>query len=477
MSENIINIKIRLTGVEAFAKTLRGTGANIAQFGREISRIGQTVAWTGAAITGPLVLAFKNAEKYSLPVRQELERLKNAMLGFQVSIANALLPTAHQLTNFLGRLLNAWNSLSPAVQQSISQAVAWVGIWLLVGGTLTTITGKIVTLVGNIIKMGGSLLQFAAIHPVLLAVAGAIAVVVYLMMKFQGVTTTLNNIEIGFNAISISVIKVRDFFISLYDVLLKVQEKFNGVLSKFGINVEKNAKKVAEIRAELARLKESGSSDIRALEQRIADLMGGTKGNLALTVEEIQRVFDALKQNVDVKIPQIGEQIDQLFEMAQKVAGQMSKSFGDLFFNVITGQVKNLKEVFADFGRSLMQILAQALARFILIKSLGVMFPKLIPFFHQGGVVRAHSGMLAKDEVPIIAQTGERVLSRRQNKAYEKMMSGGGVGGANITNQPVLVIQAWDASDIFKNRKAIEAIMSNSLRSNSDFRGDVKRYG
>lgn len=477
MSENIINIKIRLTGVEAFAKQIKGTGANIAQFGREVSRVGTTIAWTGAAITGPFILAFKNAEKYSLPVRQELERLRNATLGFQTSIANALIPTAQQLTNFLGRLLNVWNSLNPAVQQSIAQAVAWTGIWLLVGGTITTVTGKLITLVGNVKKVGGAFLSFIAVHPVLVAIAAAIAVIIILMTKWHGAIAVLNGFEIGLNAVSISVIKVRDFFISLYDVLLKVQEKFNGVLLKFGINVDKNAKKVAEIRAELSRLKDSGSSDIKALEARIANLMSGTKGTFATSFEEIQRIFDMLNQKVKVVIPEIGEQIDQFRAMTENVASAMSKSMGDLFFNVFTGQVKNAQKVFADFGNSIMQILTQALARFILIKTLGSVFPKLIPFFHQGGVVTAHGGYLAKDEVPIIAQTGERVLSRRQNKQYERMMQGGDGGGANVTNQPVLVIQAWDTSDILKNRKAIEAIMSNALRNNSDFRGDVKRYG
>jgi len=40
--------------------------------------------------------------------------------------------------------------------------------------------------------------------------------------------------------------------------------------------------------------------------------------------------------------------------------------------------------------------------------------------FHEGGMVYAHAGWpLKADEVPIIAQTGERVLSRDQNRAYE----------------------------------------------------------
>ena len=41
---------------------------------------------------------------------------------------------------------------------------------------------------------------------------------------------------------------------------------------------------------------------------------------------------------------------------------------------------------------------------------------------HEGGAIprRAHTGMLAQDEVPAILQTGERVLSRQQNAAFER---------------------------------------------------------
>jgi hypothetical protein len=46
---------------------------------------------------------------------------------------------------------------------------------------------------------------------------------------------------------------------------------------------------------------------------------------------------------------------------------------------------------------------------------------------HSGGPIRAHSG-LAVDEVPIIAQTGEGILSRRG------MATLGGVGNLNALN-------------------------------------------
>lgn len=58
--------------------------------------------------------------------------------------------------------------------------------------------------------------------------------------------------------------------------------------------------------------------------------------------------------------------------------------------------------------------------------------------FHDGGIIRAHNG-LAIDEVPIIAQTGERVLSRRQVSSLggqggiDNLLSGGGGGDIYVT--------------------------------------------
>lgn len=64
-------------------------------------------------------------------------------------------------------------------------------------------------------------------------------------------------------------------------------------------------------------------------------------------------------------------------------------------------------------------------------------------FFHSGGVIRAHGGWpwLASDEVPIIAQTGERILSRRQNRDYEAGMAVGGGGGTYFGGNTNIIIQ------------------------------------
>lgn len=57
-----------------------------------------------------------------------------------------------------------------------------------------------------------------------------------------------------------------------------------------------------------------------------------------------------------------------------------------------------------------------------------------IPEYHRGGMIRAHRGLnLAPDEVPIIAQLGERVLNREETSAYNRGESGAiNLGGVTI---------------------------------------------
>ena len=61
--------------------------------------------------------------------------------------------------------------------------------------------------------------------------------------------------------------------------------------------------------------------------------------------------------------------------------------------------------------------------------------------YHSGGILKKmHWGGLAADEGLFIGQTGERVLSRAENKRYEAGKQAGGQRQA-----PVIIINAVDA--------------------------------
>lgn len=233
-----------------------------------------------------------------------------------------------------------------------------------------------------------------------------------------------------------------------------------------------------------------------------------------------------IQEYVSLRLKEINEQrfgfkrwTDFIDNEFKTTIGSMKSTLSDFFQDAFTGELQSGKEYFAEFGRSILRMfsnmIAEMVARWIMFGSImegssvgkwvglagsifgafagigsgaiqggvggqtvstgtqtvaGHTFTTAWSPYHTGGIIRAHNG-LKIDEVPIIAQTGERVLSRGQNRDYEDTMSGRGKDPA------VVVIQAWDTQDIMRNRKSIEGIIVNALRQNSQVRGAIKSYG
>lgn len=94
-----------------------------------------------------------------------------------------------------------------------------------------------------------------------------------------------------------------------------------------------------------------------------------------------------------------------------------------------------------------------------------------LPFMHLGGLVepiRAHSGYLAPDEVPAILQTGERVLSRDQNAALDRLLA------EPRQVQVEMHIHAVDAASFTalaqRNPEAITSVVIRNIQNNGEIR-------
>lgn len=111
--------------------------------------------------------------------------------------------------------------------------------------------------------------------------------------------------------------------------------------------------------------------------------------------------------------------------------------------------------------------------------------------YHTGGLIqnrliRAHKG-LAVDEVPIIAQRGEYVMSKRGVAAaggvanLNRINRGESGGGMAITLQPTVIIQAMDTKTgtdyLMKNSEAVgQAIIASLQNNNVRLRGALAKY-
>lgn len=154
---------------------------------------------------------------------------------------------------------------------------------------------------------------------------------------------------------------------------------------------------------------------------------------------------------------------NQVKELGSGTAQALGDSFGTFFFDAMRGDLDSLESYWQNFTQSIFRMLSQILAKWLIVKSLGGIggggegsfggfitsalgFHKGGLVMHNGGVVpKYHNGGMASDERLAILQTGERVLSRSQNKNFEQGMM----------NQPPIIVNmtvnATDA-DSFNNR-------------------------
>jgi len=486
----------QLQGVEAglqkFANSTHKLGLNMRQVGREISQVGQTLAFMGAAITGPLALAFKSSEKYSLSVSNELKRLDNAFIALRLSIAEALVPVVHNLANVFGNLLNVWNSIPAATQQMIIQGIAITGIFLTLGGVAVALIGRLVRVGGIILDLVSKFALFALANPWLVGITAVVAGLIIIFLKFRDVAVpVLNAVEIGAEMVYIGFVKLIKYLLVGFNQLCLGLQKFYELLGKIpgklGESYREASENIQKFRENLEGLIKASDTEIDKVGSKISDILATGEGSLVKGYDKaraaIGNFINSLKNlGKDVKIDEVAQSFDAIKSIGEGIARSLGSSFKHFFSDAFRGQIDDAKDYFAEFGNMMLDVLAEVLAKILLIKTIGAVFPGMIPFFHQGGMVYhsgglirpiyAHQGFLP-DEVPIIAQSGEGVVSRRGMSALgvnnlRKLNRGESVGeGSQIFN---VYINANDAKsfrdmlvqhpDIFENA-IIDALNKN----------------
>lgn len=176
-------------------------------------------------------------------------------------------------------------------------------------------------------------------------------------------------------------------------------------------------------------------------------------------------------------------------EVARAAAQGMEQAFSDFFFDAMTGKLKSLWDYVKGFlesvARAISNVLAQQAAQSVINGISKIWSSSSTPtvvtthsgglIAHHGGLVpRFHFGGLSGDEVPIIAQKGERIFSIEHTKVVDGLsklgqkLSGGRFGGntvnvaVNVENRTGSPVDAQAGSVKFDGEKYIvNVIMKN----------------
>ena len=215
------------------------------------------------------------------------------------------------------------------------------------------------------------------------------------------------------------------------------------------------------------------------------------------TGDDTAEILKNVARQVGDSAKDAAEKFNAMEEFAKQSARNMQNAFSEFFFKAFTGELRNMQEIFANFGRAVLQMISNILAKLLLIKlftamagASGTIFGVPVgSLFHQGGLIRKHRGGLirahsglAPDEVPIIAQTGEGILSRQGMRALggpdnlKSLNRGEGAGAGGVTININQVIQAWDAQDVWRNRKALSNAIADDIYNNGKIRSVIRSY-
>jgi hypothetical protein len=267
-----------------------------------------------------------------------------------------------------------------------------------------------------------------------------------------------------------------------------------------------------ELSSQLLAIQQQRMQDLSEMGPMAAEAWAQERAAIDSTLQKIVELQAVMQQGsgdvaagwtkgVNDYVASLESGFEKAASLAMTTARSMEQSFSDLFFDAMQGKLQNMSDYVNAFMSAIQRQLANQLAQdatsgiISLVKAGASALaggygggPEGTASFvgppssammtgHGGGMVtgygimpRLHSGgrigRLGRDEVPAILQTGERVLSRAQNRAYE--------AGGGTTHVHNWTIQALDAASFAQfakaNRGTFGAVFNGLIQDNHAIR-------
>jgi len=132
-----------------------------------------------------------------------IEKLKSSIDVLATSLGEALAPTIQQVADFIQGLVDKFNSLSPAQQETIAK----IGLLVAALGPIITIVGGITSVIGTVVGAIGTVITaVSAVAGVLSAGGGAAAALGAAIAALGGPVTVVTGIIVGLIAVGALVI-------------------------------------------------------------------------------------------------------------------------------------------------------------------------------------------------------------------------------------------------------------------------------
>ncbi len=223
-----------------------------------------------------------------------------------------------------------------------------------------------------------------------------------------------------------------------YEKFLKKNEADRERQKKARENAEKD---IADVRLRYDAMQESKSDSIYILHQKerlkkeleIYSEEKGRELGLELEFQETRKYLSEYYGNLiaQAQLRQFNKTMDAAAQLGNALQQAFSKT-GDDFIS----KLNQALQIALNIAKAIEAVKTQNTTANIL--GLIGSIVSIIPFFfHEGGIVKAHNGLLANDEVPIIARKGEMIFNTRQQENLFNLINNPGTRDYEYSSNPV----------------------------------------
>lgn len=390
---NNIEFNVLVSGLDGFNNQLKGAQTALDSFtsytkslSRELSSLGSIFTLTGAALAGPITLAYKDMSKNSVDIAQQTQRLSDMFEQFQREIGGAVVPVFTAYNNVLENLLGKFNSINPIVRDQIIQATLLAGTFLIVAGVFAIISSRVVKLISDIAGLASKLLS---VNPIVLATVLAFAALIYLMLRFKAAGDTVISFFQSLFLIGQIVIQTISLaFEKLFLVVITGAENAVNALSKiWGPQQQALKDLAAQIDKTRIGLQGMANVDAAGLQARWVQLTGIIKTGTGSWSDEL----DAFKKNMKDflnslgsgsgsgglppqinnfingfkdGLDQIGVKVNDLHTAGVNFTNTLQTGMSTAFSNIILG-TESVSAAFAEFGASILKAIVDFITQWI----------------------------------------------------------------------------------------------------------------
>jgi TP901 family phage tail tape measure protein len=185
--------------------------------------------------------------------KTQTEQLTNRFKIMVTEIGDRLIPVKLFLMETLGKVLGAWEALSPEVQNVIIITAGVISVFLVLAGIATMLGGALLIMNATIIMMGGTMAGFMIGAGIVIAALAAIGVAIYLVIKYWDeikayTIATWNAIVDWFQTnLGPEIEAVKEFFRSLWESIKGWWDEIVKVFETAMGDIEKEVAKFAEL--------------------------------------------------------------------------------------------------------------------------------------------------------------------------------------------------------------------------------------